>query len=82
MAKIRDFFNSTDELDQFLLRLEERDFVKIVANGQKLAVFSGAHVIPFKNKLAQVQAGKLTKVINLPVLQDVAPVAKKGRRRH
>lgn len=85
MAKIlREFFNTTEELDQFMVGLPEQTFVKIVANGQKIGVFSGAQVLAYRNKLVQVKAGKLTQVINLPVAQEspVLSVAKKNRRRH
>lgn len=83
MAKIlAEFFETTEQLDQFILELPEGSLTKIIKD--KLCVFVGVKMAVYNNRLIQLDAGKLTKVIQMQVTEpsEPLPLEKKKKRRH
>ena len=78
---LREFFETTEQLDQFILELPGNSLAKIIKD--KLCVFTGVKMAVYKNRLIQLDAGKLTKVIAMVTEPpEPLPLEKKSRHRH
>jgi hypothetical protein len=79
---IREFFETTEQLDQFILELPSDSLIKIIKD--KLCVFTGVKMAVYNNRLIQLDAGKLAKVIQMKVTEpsEPLPLGKKKKHRH
>jgi hypothetical protein len=78
---IREFFETTEQLDQFISELPEGSLTKIIKN--KLCIFTDVKMMVYNHKFIQLDAGKLTKVIPMVTEQSKGlPLEKKKKHRH